>query len=69
MIEFLCKICDRSFIENESDFQDYQTNLRKRNDKNLFKKYTINNIKVDEFDKKLNDYITTRNRKFDFYFF
>ena len=34
----------------------------------MFKKYTVININLDEFDKILKDYITTHNEKFDFYF-
>ena len=34
----------------------------------LNKKYTINNINLDEVIKVLNDYISTHNRKFDFHF-
>ena len=32
-------------------------------------KHTIKNVLLDEVDKILNDYITTLNKKFDFYFF
>ena len=42
--------------------------MRKKNDKSLYKKYTINNINLDEVDEILNDYITTHNKKFDLYF-
>ena len=40
----------------------------KKNDKNFYTKYTINNINIDEFDKIFNYYITFHNEKFDFYF-
>ena len=40
---------------------------RKKNDKNLYIKYTINNISFDELDKVLKDYISTHNKKFVFY--
>ena len=67
MMDFLCKTRDRSLIENESENHYYRATLRKKNDKSLYKKYTINNIKMDEYDKILNDYITTHNKKFDVY--
>ena len=46
----------------------YLAPMWKKNDKGLFKKYTNNNINLDEVDKILNDYITTHNKKFDLYF-
>ena len=40
----------------------------KENDKSFYTKYIINNINIDEFDKIFNYYITTHNKKFDFYY-
>ena len=40
----------------------------KENDKYLYTKYIINNVKINEFDKIFNYYITTHNKKFDFYY-
>ena len=34
----------------------------------LYKKYTINNVNLDEVNKIINDYISTYNKIFDFYF-
>ena len=62
---FLCMTCDRSPIENESEHQYYRATLRKKNDKSLYKKHTIKNINLDEYDKRLHDYITTPNKIFD----
>ena len=42
--------------------------LCNKNDKCFHTKYTINNVKINEFDKIFNYYITTNNKKFDFYF-
>ena len=39
-----------------------------KNDKCLYTKYVINNVKINEFDKIFNYYISTYNKKFDFYF-
>ena len=64
----LCEVSDRSIIEKESEYKDYLATMRKKNDKSLYKKYTINNINLDEVDKILNDYIITHNKKFDLYF-
>ena len=40
----------------------------KDNDKCFYTKYIINNINIDEFAKIFNYYITTHNKKFDFYY-
>ena len=67
-MRFLCKVCDRPIIENESEYMNYLTNLRKKNDKSLYKNYAFNNINLDEVDKILIEYITTLNKKFDLEF-
>ena len=43
----------------------YQCN---KNDKCLYTKYVINSVKINEFDRIFNYYITTHNKKFDFYY-
>ena len=65
-MDLLCKVCDQSIIQNESEYYEYPATLRKENDKSLYEKYNINNVDLDELDKLLNDYITTRNKKFIF---
>ena len=67
-MDLLCEVCDRPIIENESEYMNYLTTLRKENDESLFKKHTINNINFDEVNKILNDYISTHNKNVDFYF-
>ena len=37
-------------------------------DKCFYTKYTINNVNIDDFDKIFNYYISTHNKKLDFYF-
>ena len=59
-----CKVCDRSIIENESEFNKFLATMWKKNDKRLFKNSTINNVHLDEVDKILNDYVTTHNNNF-----
>ena len=39
-----------------------------KNDKRFYTKYIINNVKINEFDKTFNYYITIHNKKFDFYY-
>ena len=39
-----------------------------KNDKCFYIKYIINNIKINEFEKIFNYYITTHNKTFDFYY-
>ena len=68
MTDLPWKICDRKFFENEDVFMNYMTTLRKKNGKSIYNKYTINNINLDEFEKRLDNYVTTHNKKFDFYF-
>ena len=46
-MEFLCKVCDRSIIENESEYKEYLAILVKKKDKSLYKKYTINNPPIN----------------------
>ena len=55
-------------MENESEYNKYLATLRKENDKSLYKKSTNNNINLDEVNKTLNDYISTHNKNFYFYF-
>ena len=39
-----------------------------KNDKFFYTKYTINNVNIEDFDKIFNYYISTHNKKFDFYY-
>ena len=66
-MDFLCRICDRSFIGNESEYRKYLTTLRKKTNKSLYKKITINNVDLDESNKILNDYISTHKKIRFFY--
>ena len=67
-MDLLCERCDRSIIENESEYTNYLTSVRKKDDKSLYKKYTINNVNLDEVNKILKDYISSHNKDFDLYF-
>ena len=40
----------------------------KENDKCLYTKYILNNVKINEFDKIFKYSISTHNKKFDFYY-
>ena len=66
-MEFDGQFCDRSLIENPVEFENYLSTSRKKIDKNLYIKYTINNISFDEIDKRLEDYMSTHNKKFVFF--
>ena len=61
-MDFLCRICDRSFIQSESEYIKYLTTLRKKNNKSLYKKLTINNVDLDEINQILNDHISTHKK-------
>ena len=67
-MDLLCRVCDRSIIENESEYKNYVATLRKNGDKSIYKKYVINNINLDEVDKISRDYVSTHNKNFDIYF-
>ena len=60
-MSLLCEVCDRSIIENEPEFKDYIATLGKKNDKSLYKIYTIMNPRFHEVDKILKELITTHN--------
>ena len=62
-MDLLCPVCDREFIEKESEYKNYIATLRKKHDKSIYKKYAINNINLDEVDKILNDYVGTHIKK------
>ena len=66
-MDLLCKVCDRSIIENESEYYIYLASLRK-NDKSLNKKYNIDNVNLDEVNRILNDCIST-HKQFSFLFY
>ena len=66
-MSFLCEVCDRLIIANESEFNKLVATRRKKNDKSLYKIYTINKVNLDEVDKILNDYITTHKNYLGFY--
>ena len=67
-MDILCKVCNKDIIENESEYNFYIANLRKKDDKSLYKNNVIININLDEVDKILNDYVSTHNKKFNIYF-
>ena len=66
-MDYLCQVCDREFIENESEYKNYIATLRKKDDKSIYKKYAINNINLGEVDKILKDYVSTHNKKLNIY--
>ena len=68
MTELLCKVCNRDIFEKESKLNKYLASLRNPNDKRIYKNYTINNIDLNDVNKKLDDYISTHNKNFEFYF-
>ena len=54
-MSFLCKICDRSIIKNESEYNVFLATRWKKYDESLYKNDTINNDNLHEVDKILND--------------
>ena len=37
MMDILCRVCDQSIIENESEYYHYLATTQKKNDKSLYK--------------------------------
>ena len=66
-MDYIRQYFDRLLIENLDEYENYLSTSRKKNDKNLYIKHTINNISFDELDKILKEYICTHNKKFVFY--
>ena len=64
-MELLCPVCDRSIIENESAYHEYTATMRKKNDKELYDNFIIDDVNLDEVDKIIIDYVTIHNEKFD----
>ena len=58
-MDFICKVCDKSIIENESKYINYIATLKKEHDKPFNKNYTFINPNLDEIDKILNDCSTS----------
>ena len=67
-MDYLCQVCDRKIIGNESEYKNYIASLCKIDDKCIYKKYVIKNINLDGVDKILKDYVSTHNKKLDIYF-
>ena len=65
-MDLLCKVCDRSIIENEPEYKNYIARLHNKDDKGVYKKYVVNKINLDEVDKTLNDHITTYSKSLIF---
>ena len=68
MTELLCRACDSDIFENEIKLNKFLTSLQKEKDKTIYKNYVINNVNLEDIDKKLNDYVKIHNKKFNLYF-
>ena len=66
-MEFLCQVCDKDFIQNQSKYDHYIATLTKKYDRSIYENYIIIIPILDEVDKILKDYITSRNNKFNIY--
>ena len=40
-MSLLCEVCDRSIIENQSEYYNYLATLRKKDDKSFYKKMLL----------------------------
>ena len=68
MTGLLCRSCNREIFDNELELDKYIASFHNPKDKRIYKKYTIININLDDVNKLLDDYISSHNKKFDFYF-
>ena len=59
-------LSEQRIIENE--YNNYIGCLLKKDNKNIYMKYIINNVNINEFEKIFNNYITINNKKLDFYY-
>ena len=57
-----------SILYNETGYNNYIDCLLKKDNKNLYMKYIIININIEEIDKIFNNYNISHNKKFDFYY-
>ena len=53
-MSYICQVCDRSLVENPLQHEHYLDISHKKNDKNLYIKFTIDNFNLDELDKIIN---------------
>ena len=53
---------------NETRYNNYIDCLLNKDNENLYMKYIINNVDINEFDKIFNNYIISHNKKFDLYY-
>ena len=53
---------------NGTEYNNYIDCLLNKDNKNLYMKFIINNVDINEFDKISNNYIISHNKKFDFYY-
>ena len=53
---------------NRTENNTYIDCLLKKDNKNLYMKYINKNVDTNEFDKIFNNYISSHNKEFDFYY-
>ena len=51
-----------------TEYNNYIDCLLNKDNKNLYMKYIISNVDINEFDKIFNNYIISHNKKVDFYY-
>ena len=61
-MDLFCKVCDRSIIETESEYNNYLSTLVEKNHDSFYNKYTINNVTFDGVIEILNDCVSTHNK-------
>ena len=61
MTDLLCRKCDYEIFNDKHELNYYLASSRKRYDRGLYYKYTINNINLNNINKIFDYYITIHN--------
>ena len=68
MGDMLCQNCDYEIYNDRDEFDYYIATFRKRYDRNLYYKYIIKDVNLNNINKLFDYYINIHNEKFDYYF-
>ena len=68
MAYIFCQVCDYEILNDKNEPNQYLVSFKKRYDRSLYFKYTVNNINLNNINKIFDYYINIHNEKFDRYF-
>ena len=64
----LCRVCNFEIFNDKDELYNYLVYFRKDYDSNLYYKYIVTNINLNDINKIFDYYIRIQNEKFNFYF-